>query len=140
LETLTTEEVAQASLEDLAACVQQHGRGRFADPRRVATTRKPAAQNSYRLPPGLDEPLKLILKTTLATMRTLQGQLRAVDHTIAQDIAARPSARRTLDSVPGLGPIWTAGRLSEIGDIFRFASVRGSSQVCGAGLEAAGIG
>jgi transposase len=27
-----------------------------------------------------------------------------------------------LDSVPGLGPVWTAGRLSEVGDIFRFAN------------------
>src|SRR5690348_13046282 len=41
---------------------------------------------------------------------------------MAQDIAALPAARRTLDSVPGLGPVWTAGRLSEIGDIFRFAN------------------
>jgi transposase len=122
LEAFTTEELAQASLEDLAAFVQQHGRGRFADPRQVATTLQQAARNSYRLSPGLDEPLKLILTTTLATIRTLQGQLRAVDRTIAQDIAALPAARRTLDSVPGLGPVWTAGLLAEIGDIFRFAN------------------
>jgi transposase len=101
LETFTTEELAQTSLEDLAAFVQQHGRGRFADPCRVATTLQQAARHSYRLAPGLDEPLKLILKTTLATIRTLHDQLRAVDRTIAQDIAAL---------------------LAEIGDIFRFAN------------------
>jgi transposase len=60
------------------------------------------------------------LKTTLATIRTLQDQLRAVDRTISQDVAALPAARRTLDSVPGLGPVWTAGLLAEVGDIFRF--------------------
>jgi transposase len=120
LETFTTEELAQTSLEELAAFVQQHGRGRFADPHQVATTRKPAARHSYRLAAGLNEPLKLILATTLATIRTLQGQLRAVDRTIAQDVAALPAARRTLDSVPGLGPVWTAGLLAEVGDIFRF--------------------
>jgi hypothetical protein len=87
LETFTTEDLAQTSLEDLAAFVQQHGRGRFADPHQA-----------------------------------LQGQLRAVDRTIAQDIAALPAARRTLDSVPGLGPVWTAGLLAEVGDIFRFAN------------------
>lgn len=67
-------------------------------------------------------------------------QLRAVDRTIAQDVAALPAARRTLDSVPGLGPVWTAGRLSEVGDIFRFASAGGGGQVCGAGLEATRVG
>jgi len=122
LETFTTEDLAQTSLEDLAAFVQQHGRGRFADPRQVATALQQAARHSYRLAPGLDEPLKLILTTTLATIRTLQSQLRAVDRTIAQDIAALPAARRTLDSVPGLGPVWTAGLLAEVGDIFRFAN------------------
>lgn len=122
LETFTTEDLAQTSLEDLATFVQQHGRGRFADPRQVAITLQKAARHSYRLPPGLDEPLKLILTTTLATIRTLQSQLHAVDHTIAQDVAALPAARRTLDSVPGLGPVWTAGLLAEVGDIFRFAN------------------
>lgn len=122
LETFTTEELAQTSLEELAAFIQQHGRGRFADPCRVATTLQQAARHSYRLAPGLDEPLKLILKTTLATIRTLHDQLRAVDRTIAQDIATLPAARRTLDSVPGLGPVWTAGLLAEIGDIFRFTN------------------
>jgi transposase len=122
LETFTTEDLAQTSLEDLATFVQQHGRGRFADPHQVAITLQQAARHSYRLPPGLDEPLKLILTTTLATIRTLQGQLRAVDRTIAQDVAALPAARRTLDSVPGLGPVWTAGLLAEVGDIFRFGN------------------
>ena len=70
LETFTTEDLAQTSLQDLATFVQQHGRGRFADPHQVATTLQEAARHSYRLAPGLDEPLKLILTTTLATIRT----------------------------------------------------------------------
>jgi hypothetical protein len=112
LETFTTEELAQTSLEELAACVQQHGRGRFADPCRVATTRKPAARHSYRLAPGLDEPLKLILKTTLATIRTLHDQLRAVDRTIAE-AHCRPARRPThlrFGPWPRAGlDCWTAG-------------------------------
>ena len=84
LEALTTEDLAQTPLEDLAALVQPHGRGRFADARQVALTLHQAAYHSYRLAPGLDEPLKLILMTTLATIRTLQGQLRAVDRTMAE--------------------------------------------------------
>jgi hypothetical protein len=84
LEAFTTEDLAQTSLEDLATFVQQHGRGRCADPRQVATLLQQAAHHSYRLAPGLDEPLKLILTTTMATIRTLQAHLRAVDRTIAE--------------------------------------------------------
>jgi hypothetical protein len=84
LEAFTTEDLAQTALEDLAAFVQQHGRVQFADPRQVAETLRQAACHSYRLAPGLDEPLKLILTTTLATIRTLQSQLRMVDRTIAE--------------------------------------------------------
>jgi Transposase len=105
LETFTTEDLAQTSLEERAAFVQQHGRGRFADPHQVATTLQPAARHSYRLPARLDEPLKLILATTLATIRTLQGQWRAVDRTIAE--ARWRPARRTAHA--GLGPRTRAG-------------------------------
>lgn len=120
LETYTTEELAQTPLDDLAAFLQQQGRGRFADPQAVAATLTRAARDSYRLDRVLDEPLTLILGTTMATIRTLHTQLKAVDQTIARELAALPPARRTLASVPGLGPVWTAGLVAEIGDITRF--------------------
>jgi transposase len=121
LEQFTTEEVAQMPLEALAAFVQEQGRGRFADPDEVAATLQRAARDSYRLDRVLDEPVTLVLGTTLATLRTLQAHLKAVDKTIARELAAIPPPRRTIDSVPGLGPVWTAGLLAEIGDIHRFA-------------------
>lgn len=120
LETFTTEELAQTSLEDLAAFVQRQGRGRFADPVDVAATLQRAARDSYRLDRVLVEPITLILGTTLGTIRTLQAQLKAVDTTIARELLALPAERRTIQSVPGLGPVWTAGLLAEIGDITRF--------------------
>lgn len=47
----------------------------------------------------------------------LQTQLRAMDQTIARELQADA---RTIDSVPGLGPVWTAGLPAEIGSIHRF--------------------
>jgi transposase len=78
-------------------------------------------RDSYRLDRVLAEPVTLVLGTTLATIRTLQAHLKAVDKTIAHELAAIPPDRRTIASVPGLGPVWTAGLLAEIGDIHRFA-------------------
>jgi transposase len=121
LETFSTEEIAQMPLEELATFVPPHGRGRFAEPAEVARTLHRAARDSYRLDRVLDEPLTLVLGTTTATIRTLQAQLKAVDTTIARELAALPPARRTLASVPGLGPVWTAGLVAEIGGIERFA-------------------
>jgi transposase len=122
LDEFTTEELAQASLEDLAAFLDRHGRGRFADPAAVAATLRRAAQDSYRLDRVLAEPITLVLGTTLATIRSLQGHLRDLDKTVARELAALPADRRTLASVPGLGPVWTAGLVAEIGDIGRFAN------------------
>jgi transposase len=120
LETFSTEDLAQTSLAELAAFVQQHGRGRFADPQEVAATLTRAARDSYRLDRVLAEPVTLVLGATMATIRTLHTQLREVDKTIARELAALPPDRRTLASVPGLGPVWTAGLVAEIGDIHRF--------------------
>ena len=120
LEEFTTEELAQTPLQDLARFLDQHGRGRFPDPELVASTLKRAARDSYRLDTVLDEPITLILATTMATIRALQRQLSELDKTIARELAALPPDRRTIATVPGLGPVWTAGLLAEIGDIHRF--------------------
>jgi transposase len=117
LEEFTTDELAQHSLDDLATYLQQHGRGRFTDPAALAATLQRAARDSYRLDKVLAEPLRLVLATTLATVRTLQQQLKAIDKTIAQELATIP---QTLSTVPGLGPVWTAGLIAELGDITRF--------------------
>jgi transposase len=128
LEEFTTEELAQADLGELAAYLQGKGRGRFADPDALAATLARAARDSFRLGKVLDEPLTLVLGTTMATIRTLQAQLKAVDKTIAQELAAVP---QTVSSVPGLGPVWTAGLVAEIGAIGRFADEAALAQHAG---------
>jgi len=128
LEEFTTEELAQQSLEDLAAYLHQKGRGRFADPDALAATLQRAARDSYRLDKVLQEPLRLVLGTTLATIRSLQTQLKTLDKTIAQELAAIP---QTLASVPGLGPVWTAGLVAELGDITRFDDEAAIAQYAG---------
>jgi transposase len=128
LEEFTTEDLAQQSLEALATYLQQKGRGRFADPDALAATLQRAARDSYRLDKVLQEPLRLVLGTTLATIRTLQSQLKTLDKTIGQELATIP---QTLASVPGLGPVWTAGLIAELGDISRFDDEAAIAQYAG---------
>lgn len=133
LDEFTTEELTQLSLEELAAYLQTKGRGRFADPDALAATLQRAARDSYRLDKVLQEPLRLVLGTTLATIRTLQTQLKTLDKTIAQELAAIP---QTLASVPGLGPVWTAGLIAELGEITRFDDEAAIAQFAGLTWEA----
>jgi transposase len=55
----------------------------------------------------------------LDTIQALQRQLQALDKPIARELAAIP---QTLTSIPGIGPVYGAGILAEIGPIGRFAS------------------
>ena len=117
LEEFTTEELVATPLEELARFLDAKGRGHFADPTELAETLQRAARDSYRLDKLLDEPLSLILGTTMATIKTLQRQIQEVDKTIARELAALPLERRIIRSIPGLGPVWTAGLVAEIGNV-----------------------
>jgi len=74
-----------------------------------------------------------VVATTLAAIRTLQQQLKAIDKTIAQELATIP---QTLATVPGLGPVWSAGLIAELGDITRFADDGAIAQYGGLTWEA----
>jgi transposase len=128
LEDFTTEELAQTSLDELARYLTAKGHGRFKDPADLAATLQRAARDSYRLDKVLADPLSLVLGTTMATIRTLQTQLRTIDRTIAQELKGIP---QTLGTVPGLGPVWTAGLVAEIGDISRFPHEASLAQYAG---------
>jgi transposase len=131
LEEYTTEELVQTPLEDLARFLDQKGKGRFADSTELALTLKRAAKDSFRLDQVLDEPLTLILGTTMATIKTLQHQIRELDKTIERELLALPLERRVIRSIPGLGPVWTAGLVSEIGDIHQLDNEASIAKLAG---------
>lgn len=131
LDEFTTEEIVQTSLEELVGFLNTKGRGHFENPDELAKTLKRAATDSYQLDHALKEPVGLILAMTMATIRTLKRQLQEVDKTIARELAALPLERRIIDSIPGLGPIYTAGLVSEIGSIHRFENDAAIAKLAG---------
>ena len=118
LQYQTVEDMATAPLTELVACLQRGARGHLADPDRVAQAVRQAARASFRLPEVLKEPVHQILSWTLQDIRYLEAQIQAVDRRIAREPAARTNRLRT---VPGIGPVFAAGILAEIGDITGFA-------------------
>lgn len=121
-EFLTVDEIAEMSIEDLAAFLIEKGRNHFTDPEQIAKAVKQAARNSYRLNKCLADPVNLVLSMTLENIRFFERQIAAVDKAITRELAAFSHDATILLSVPGLGPVFTAGIIAEVQDIRRFDS------------------
>jgi transposase len=119
LEELSLDELAAKPLDELTDYVARNGRGGFADPEKVARTLQQAARDSYRLDKVHGGATRLVLSVSLTNIRTLTRHLKEVDAAIARELKAIPLAACLL-SVPGLGPVYTAGLLAEIQNIHRF--------------------
>ena len=59
------------------------------------------------------------MSVCIATMRALEKQIKVLDKQIEQIFAIIPN---TLTSVPGIGKVYSAGIIAEIGNINRFQS------------------
>jgi len=116
----TLDEVAALPLDALATFLAQRGRDRIAEVDTVAAAIHALATQSYRVPDALVTPLNFTIQSTLATITLFARQLKDVDHQIARTLRSFPAAAR-LQSVPGVGLVFCAGLLAEIGDIARFA-------------------
>ena len=115
----TVDELAYADLDELAVFIAKSGRGRFADPEATAKAIKAAAKGSYRLPKTVNDSVNQAMSVSIATMRTLKDQIKALDKAIEQQFEIIPN---TLTSIPGIGKVYSAGIIAEIGDVHRFQS------------------
>ena len=114
----TVDELAYADLDELTAFIDEKGRN-FADPAAKAKAIQAAARNSYRLPITVNNSVNQAMSVCIATMRALEKQINVLDKQIEQIFAIIPN---TLTSVPGIGKVYSAGIIAEIGDINRFQS------------------
>ena len=115
----TVDELAYTDLDELTAFIGKSGRGRFADPEATAKAVQAAARGSYRLPKTVNDSVNQAMSVTIATMRALDGQIKILDKAIEQQFQIIPN---TLTSIPGIGKVYSAGTIAEIGDIHRFNS------------------
>jgi transposase len=116
-EFMTPEEIAAKPLEDLVRFLVEHGKNHFADPEAVARKVQKAARESYRLRPELARSEHFILASLARNIRSLKDSIGEINDAIADQMKLFPN---TLTTLPGVGPVFSAGILSEIGDIRRF--------------------
>lgn len=115
----TPDELVSIDIKDLIDSLIEKGKNRFPNPEATAKKVKKAVRESYRIRPALASSIDLVLATTIRNIRALNKNLKEVNKAIAQELKAFPN---TLTSVKGLGPVYTAGIIAEIGDIKRFKS------------------
>jgi transposase len=122
------DELVNLPVEELTQFIIKTGKNHFKDSEEVVETVKRAARESYRLRPALSSSINLILATILQTIRALEGALKEVDRAIEKEFQAFPN---TLQSIKGIGPVYSAGIFSEIGDIHRFPTEDGLAKFAG---------
>ena len=122
-EFLSPQEIIDASEEELLAFLAKKSRNCIADISRTSELLKKAARDSYRLDKCMYEPLNVSLASSFNCIQTYQKEIKLIDQAIEKCInGMNPNAFTILKSIPGIGPVWAAGILAEIGDITAFHS------------------
>lgn len=113
----SAEALAKMDLQELTAFIIEKGKNRFPDPDAVAKAIQKAARSSYRLPKTVNDSVNQVLSISITSIKALEAQIKEFDKAIAAQMELLPNV---LISVPGIGPIYSAGIMAEIGDIHRF--------------------
>jgi len=116
-EFASIEDIAAIPFEELTEFIDAKGKRRFADPEVNARKLQQVAQDSYLVPESLQQPLNWVLGWCLQHITTLQRLQTRVNAAIAERLNRIPNTLRT---VPGIGPVFCAGIIAEIGDVARF--------------------
>lgn len=116
---LTIDDIVNTDLSTLADFLMQKGKNHFTNPDEIAKALKSAAQSSYRLPKTVNDSVNQVMAISISSMRAMEQQIKAFDRAIKEQIKLIPN---TLESIPGIGPVYTAGIIAEIGDINRFGN------------------
>ncbi len=114
---LSVDEIAYMQVEELASFINEKSKGHFAEPKEIAEAIKKAARSSYRLPKTVNDSVNQVLAVSYVAIKALKDQLKALDKAIEEQFKLIPN---TLTSVKGVGPVYSAGIIAEIGDIHRF--------------------
>lgn len=121
LEYKTTEDIINEPLEDLISFISKASRNRIVDIEATAIALKKAAKSSYRLDKTAYEPINLAIASALNIIKCIENEIAEVDKAIKLNVKGFNEVEYTcLLSIPGIGPVFAAGILAEIGSISQF--------------------
>ncbi|BDP81561.1 hypothetical protein EfmAA290_22370 [Enterococcus faecium] len=113
------DELAELPLEAFCDLLQEKGKGRFKQPEKIAKAIQRAITMSYRLGALAQESINVVLSVLVREIRALEKNIKELDKAIEQVIVVIPEYQ-CLTSIPGVGKVYAAGLIAEIGQIERF--------------------
>ena len=116
---ITMSSLHSMEVEELANLLQKYGRQRFKDPEKLAIAIKKSIRDSYRLGRVAQDSIDINLGIQMRVIRAFEQEIKTIDKAIKDIMEALPEAT-CLMSIPGIGPVYAAGILAEIGQIDRF--------------------
>ena len=116
-EFASIEDIAALPFDDLVEFIDAKGKRRFANPDHNAQRLQQVAHDSCRLPEILQQPVNDVLHLSLQHIAFLERQQKRLNTAITEQLSAIPN---TLQTIPGIGPVFSAGIIAEIGNINRF--------------------
>jgi hypothetical protein len=111
------ETIAAMPFEELVEWLDVKGKRRFAQPEDNARRLRQIAETSYRLPEAWLASVNTALTLSLRHIAALQQLLSRIDTAIADQMTQFPNS---LTTIPGIGPVFAAGIIAELGDLARF--------------------
>lgn len=127
-EFLSPDEIASIPLEELVSFLEEKSKNRLVDAEGIAEALKKAARSSYRLSKSLADPVNACLASSTSVIKTLQSEVKKLDKLIKAHMKAIP---QTLTSLKGIGPVYSAGILAEVGEISRFKNHKAMAKFAG---------
>jgi transposase len=115
------DEIVNTSLEDLVEFIVKVSKNRFSNPEDIAKLLKNAAKASFKLDKLAYEPINHAISSSLVLIRTYESEIKKINKSI--EILLKGFAVNeytSLRSIPGIGPVYAAGIISEIGSIHQF--------------------
>ena len=113
----TVDALAYDSHENLVELIKDAGRNRVKDPDAYADRVQKAAKRSFRLPKQKVDSINAAMHAIVTSIRGLEKEISVLDDQIKKELEG---FRVVLDSIPGIGPVYCAGIMAEIGNINNF--------------------
>ena len=121
-EFISPDQIAESSMEELINFISVKGKNHTKNPESKVSTLQKAIRSSYRLDQTAYEPINIAIASSLNTIKFYQEQLKIIDKAILKTVLGLDSnVYNILLSIRGIGKVYAAGIMAEIGNIDRFS-------------------
>lgn len=114
-------DLAERPLQEIIAYFRSTSKNRCDDYARIASQFDTVIRSSYRLDKAAYDSLSISIAASINLIQCLESQIKMIDKAIEKEMKGLyPNEYLCLMSIRGIGPVFAAGILSEIGDISFF--------------------